>query len=74
VYIQIVQGRRPFHISLAKMPFNLTVSMTTKPSCGSTALHARVVEMFSFSLTTVALLWLGNVVNNTGKLCRRSSV
>ncbi|MBB2992228.1 MFS family permease [Mycolicibacterium iranicum] len=65
LYIQIVQGRTPFDTSLAMMPFNLTVFITaTLVVRFYQRFTPRVIGVFSFSLTTVALLWLAFVVTN----------
>ena len=65
LYIQIVQGRTPFDTSLAMLPFNLTVFVTALLVVrfyGRFAPHT--IGMFSFGLTTVALVWLSLVVTN----------
>lgn len=65
LYIQIVQGRTPFDTSLAMMPFNLTVFITaTLVVRFYTRYPPRVIGVFGFILTTVALVWLSFVVNN----------
>lgn len=65
LYIQIVQGRTPFDTSLAMMPFNLTVFFTAMLVVRLYGRFSpRAIGMFSFTLTTVALLWLGFVVTN----------
>lgn len=65
LYIQIVQGRTPFDTSLAMMPFNLTVFITaTLVVRFYRRFPPRVIGVFSFTLTTVALLWLAFVVTN----------
>jgi MFS family permease len=65
LYIQIVQGRTPFDTSLAMMPFNLTVFFTaTLVIRFYRRFTPRVIGMFSFTLTTLALIWLGFVVSN----------
>lgn len=65
LYIQIVQGRTPFDTSLAMMPFNLTVFVTAMLVVRFyKRFPPRVIGVFSFILTTVALVWLALVVNN----------
>jgi MFS family permease len=65
LYIQIVQGRTPFDTSLAMLPFNLTVFFTAMLVVRFyRRFSPRTIGMFSFSLTTVALVWLAVVVNN----------
>lgn len=65
LYIQIVQGRTPFDTSLAMLPFNLTVFFTAMlVTRFYRRFSPRTIGMFSFSLTTVALLWLAFVVTN----------
>ncbi|MEE2057883.1 MFS transporter [Rhodococcus artemisiae] len=65
LYIQIVQGRSPFDTSLAMMPFNLTVFVTaTLIIRFYKRFSPRVIGMFSFVLTTAALVWLAFVVTN----------
>jgi MFS family permease len=65
LYIQIVQGRTPFDTSLAMMPFNLTVFITaTLVVRFYKRFPPRTIGVFSFVLTTVALVWLAVVVNN----------
>lgn len=65
LYIQIVQGRTPFDTSLAMLPFNLTVFITaTLVVRFYKRFSPRVIGVFSFVLTTVALLWLSFVVTN----------
>jgi predicted MFS family arabinose efflux permease len=65
LYIQIVQGRTPFDTSLAMLPFNLTVFITaTLVVRFYQRFSPRVIGVFSFTLTTVALLWLSFVVTN----------
>jgi MFS family permease len=65
LYIQIVQGRTPFDTSLAMLPFNLTVFVTATLVVRFYGRFApRVIGMFSFGLTTVALIWLSFVVTN----------
>ncbi len=64
-YIQVVQGRTPFDTSLAMMPFNLTVFITaTLIVRFYRRFSPRTIALFSFSLTTVALVWLAFVVTN----------
>lgn len=64
-YIQVVQGRTPFDTSLAMMPFNLTVFITaTLIVRFYTRFTPRTIALFSFALTTVALVWLAFVVTN----------
>ncbi len=64
-YIQVVQGRTPFDTSLAMMPFNLTVFVTATLIVRFYTRYApRTIALFSFVLTTAALLWLAFVVNN----------
>ena len=65
LYIQIVQGRTPFDTSLAMMPFNLTVFVTATLVVRFYKKYPpRVIGIFGFVLTTVALCWLAFVVNN----------
>jgi MFS family permease len=65
LYIQIVQGRTPFDTSLAMLPFNLTVFVTaTLVVRFYGRFSPRVIGMFSFVLTTIALVWLSVVVTN----------
>ncbi|MEV4667165.1 MFS transporter [Microbacterium sp. LWO12-1.2] len=65
LYIQIVQGRTPFDTSLAMLPFNLTVFFTAMLVVRFyRRFSPRTIGVFSFSLTTVALVWLAVVVNN----------
>lgn len=65
LYIQIVQGRSPFDTSLAMMPFNLTVFITAMLVVRFyKRFSPRAIGMFSFSLTTAALIWLAYVVTN----------
>ncbi|MFS0897847.1 MFS transporter [Mycolicibacterium litorale] len=65
LYIQIVQGRTPFDTSLAMLPFNLTVFITATLVVRSyERFSPRVIGVFSFMLTTLALLWLSFVVTN----------
>jgi len=65
LYIQIVQGRTPFDTSLAMLPFNLTVFVTaTLVVRFYGRFSPRTIGMFSFVLTTIALVWLSFVVTN----------
>lgn len=65
LYIQIVQGRTPFDTALAMMPFNLTVFVTaTLVVRFYKRYDPRAIGVFSFVLTTAALVWLAYVVNN----------
>ncbi|WP_244304512.1 MFS transporter [Leucobacter viscericola] len=65
LYIQIVQGRTPFDTSLAMLPFNLTVFFTAMLVVRFyRRFSPRTIGMFSFSLTTIALIWLAFVVTN----------
>jgi MFS family permease len=65
LYIQIVQGRTPFDTSLAMLPFNLTVFFTAMLVVRFyRRFSPRTIGMFSFGLTTVALIWLSFVVTN----------
>lgn len=65
LYIQIVQGRTPFDTSLAMMPFNLTVFLTATLVVRFYHRYPpRTIGVFSFILTTVALVWLAFVVTN----------
>ncbi len=65
LYIQIVQGRTPFDTSLAMLPFNLTVFFTAMLVVRFyKRFTPRTIGMFSFSLTTLALIWLSLVVTN----------
>lgn len=65
LYIQIVQGRTPFDTALAMMPFNLTVFVTATLIVRFYARYnPRTIGVFSFTLTTVALVWLSFVVTN----------
>jgi len=65
LYIQIVQGRTPFDTSLAMLPFNLTVFVTAMVVVRFyKRFSPRTIGMFSFSLTTIALVWLSFVVTN----------
>ncbi|GAA4838264.1 MFS transporter [Luteimicrobium xylanilyticum] len=65
LYIQIVQGRTPFDTALAMMPFNLTVFVTATLVVRFYKRYPpRVIGVFGFTLTTVALVWLSFVVTN----------
>lgn len=65
LYIQIVQCRTPFDTSLAMLPFNLTVFITATLVVRFYSRFApRVIGMFGFALTTLALIWLAFVVSN----------
>ncbi len=65
LYIQIVQGRTAFDTSLAMLPFNLTVFVTATLVVRFYRRYPpRIIGMFSFILTTVALVWLSFVVTN----------
>ena len=65
LYIQIVQGRTPFDTSMAMLPFNLTVFFTAMLVVRFyKRFSPRQIGMFSFTLTTVALVWLSFVVTN----------
>lgn len=65
LYIQIVQGRTPFDTSMAMLPFNLTVFITaTLVVRFYKRFTPRAIGVFSFTLTTVALVWLSVVVTN----------
>ena len=65
IYIQVVQGRTPFDTALAMMPFNLTVFVTATLIVRFYSRFApRTIALFSFALTTAALIWLAAVVNN----------
>lgn len=65
LYIQIVQGRTPFDTSLAMLPFNLTVFVTAMLVVRFyRRFSPRQIGVFSFSLTTIALVWLAFVVTN----------
>lgn len=65
LYIQIVQGRTPFDTSLAMLPFNLTVFFTAMLVVRFyRRFPPRTIGVFSFSLTTIALVWLAFVVTN----------
>ncbi|WP_262365661.1 MFS transporter [Gordonia sp. OPL2] len=65
LYIQIVQGRTPFDTALAMMPFNLTVFITaTLVVRVYRRFTPRTIGVFSFVLTTGALVWLAYVVSN----------
>ncbi|MFW0787729.1 MFS transporter [Gordonia sp. CPCC 206044] len=65
LYTQIVQGRTPFDTALAMMPFNLTVFVTAMLVVKLYKRYSpRAIGVFSFCLTTVALVWLSFVVTN----------
>lgn len=65
LYVQIVQGRTPFDTALAMMPFNLTVFITATLVVRVYKRYSpRTIGVFSFALTTVALVWLAYVVSN----------
>ncbi|HIT76180.1 MAG TPA: MFS transporter, partial [Candidatus Avipropionibacterium avicola] len=65
LYIQIVQGRTPFDTSIAMMPFNLTVFITATLVVRFYRRYPpRIIGVFGFCLTTVALCWLAFVVTN----------
>lgn len=65
LYIQIVQGRSAFSTSMAMLPFNLTVFFTAMLVVRVyKRFTPRQIGVFSFGLTTFALLWLAYVVNN----------
>ncbi|GAB19310.1 putative major facilitator superfamily transporter [Gordonia effusa NBRC 100432] len=65
LYIQIVQGRSAFDTSLAMIPFNLTVFATAMLVVRFYKRYSpRTIGVFSFILTTGALVWLSVVVNN----------
>ncbi len=65
LYIQIVQGRTPIETSIAMIPFNLTVFITaTLVVRFYKRFTPRAIGVFSFILTTVALVWLAFVVTN----------
>ncbi|MCF3939319.1 MFS transporter [Gordonia tangerina] len=65
LYVQIVQGRTPFDTALAMMPFNLTVFITATLVVRVYKRYTpRVIGVFSFVLTTAALIWLAYVVSN----------
>lgn len=65
LYIQIVQGRSPFDTAIAMMPFNLTVFITATLIVRFYARYSpRAIGVFSFLLTTGALVWLSFVVTN----------
>ena len=64
-YIQVVQGRTPFDTSLAMLPFNLTVFVTATLIVRFYKRYSpRTIALFSFGLTTAALIWLAFVVTN----------
>ncbi|WP_166997657.1 MFS transporter [Paramicrobacterium fandaimingii] len=65
LYIQIVQGRTPLDTSLAMLPFNLTVFIVATLVVRFYKKYSpRAIGVFSFSLTTIALVWLAVVVTN----------
>ncbi|MCX2963114.1 MFS transporter [Gordonia sp. NPDC062954] len=65
LYVQIVQGRTPFDTALAMMPFNLTVFITATLVVRVYKRYTpRAIGVFSFVLTTAALIWLAYVVSN----------
>ena len=65
IYIQVVQGRTALDTALAMMPFNLTVFVTATLIVRFYQRFApRTIALFSFVLTTLALIWLAAVVNN----------
>ncbi|QPZ39182.1 MFS transporter [Paramicrobacterium chengjingii] len=65
LYIQIVQGRTPLDTSLAMLPFNLTVFIVATLVVRFYKKYSpRAIGVFSFSLTTIALVWLAFVVTN----------
>lgn len=65
LYIQIVQGRTPLDTSLAMLPFNLTVFIVATLVVRFYKKYSpRTIGVFSFSLTTIALVWLAFVVTN----------
>ncbi|WP_232820248.1 MFS transporter [Brachybacterium sp. YJGR34] len=65
IYIQVVQGRTPLDTSLAMLPFNLTVFVTATLIVRFYPRFApRSIALFSFALTTIALVWLSVVVTN----------
>ena len=64
-YIQVVQGRTPFDTSMAMLPFNLTVFVTATLIVRFYKRYSpRTIALFSFALTTAALVWLAFVVTN----------
>ena len=64
-YIQVVQGRTPFDTSMAMLPFNLTVFVTATLIVRFYKRYSpRTIALFSFGLTTAALVWLAFVVTN----------
>src|SRR5699024_3512944 len=64
-YIQAGQGREPFATSLAMLPFNLTVFVTATLIVRFYKRYSpRTIALFSFGLTTIALVWLAFVVTN----------
>src|SRR5699024_8249948 len=65
IYIQVVQGRTALDTALAMMPFNLTVFVTaTLIGRFYYRFPPRTIALFSFVLSTLALIWLAAVVNN----------
>lgn len=65
LYTQIVQGRTPFDTALAMMPFNLTVFVTALLVVRFYRRYSpRAIGVFSYCLTTIALVWLSFVVTN----------
>lgn len=65
LYIQIVQGRSAFDTSIAMLPFNLTVFVTAMLVVRVYKhFSPRTIGLFSFVLTTTALVWLAYVVSN----------
>src|SRR5690625_1360323 len=65
MFIQLVQGGRALDTALAMMPFNLTVFVTATLIVRFYQRFApRTIALFSFVLTTLALIWLAAVVNN----------
>ncbi|MCW4457594.1 MFS transporter [Microbacterium sp. MPKO10] len=65
LYIQIVQGRTPLDTSLAMLPFNLTVFIVATLVVRFYKRYTpRTIGVFSFSLTTIALIWLAIAVTN----------
>ncbi|MBY4569636.1 MFS transporter [Gordonia sihwensis] len=65
LYIQIVQGRSSFDTAIAMIPFNLTVFVTALLVIRFYRRYSpRTIGVFSFGLTTAALLWLSFVVSN----------
>ncbi|MGC5249249.1 MFS transporter [Gordonia sp. DT219] len=65
LYTQIVQGRTAFDTAVAMIPFNLTVFVTATLVVRTyKRFPPRTIGVFSFVLTTAALVWLGFVVTN----------